>query len=174
MSLFKIFRGNASKIPSEKHDGYMYYTKDDSKMYIDSMSSSGTLQRKELTVSEADNAKTVNGHTVAINVPSNAVFTDTTYSAGTGISFDGRTINNSGVRSISEGTTNGAFSVNTNGTTRSVKVHGLGSAAYTDSGAYAASSHTHTGDQVILTDTTTGTRYKLVMTNGKLTVETVS
>ena len=78
------------------------------------------------------------------------------------------------MRSISEGTTNGAFSVNTNGTTRSVKVHGLGSAAYTDSTAYASSSHTHTGDQVILTDTTTGTRYKLVMTNGKLTVETVS
>ena len=78
------------------------------------------------------------------------------------------------MRSISEGTTNGAFSVNTNGTTRSVKVHGLGSAAYTDSGAYAPASHTHTGDQVILTDTATGTRYKLVMTNGKLTVETVS
>lgn len=174
MSLFKIFRGNASRIPSEKHDGYMYYTKDDSKMYIDSMSSSGALQRKELTVSEADNAKTVNGHSIAINVPSDAVFTDTTYSAGTGISFDGTTINNSGVRSISEGTENGSFSVDTNGTTKSVKVHGLGSAAYTESTAYASASHTHTGDQVILTDTTTGTKYKLVMTNGKLTVETVS
>lgn len=33
-------------------------------------------------------AVTVNGKTVAVNVPSNAIFTDTTYSAGTGLEFD--------------------------------------------------------------------------------------
>ena len=37
----------------------------------------------------APNADKVNGHTVAADVPSNAVFTDTTYSAGTGLSLSG-------------------------------------------------------------------------------------
>jgi hypothetical protein len=42
---------------------------------------------------------TVNGHTVNKDVPSNAVFTDTTYSAGNGISLSGTTfsINNSAI-----------------------------------------------------------------------------
>lgn len=34
-----------------------------------------------------DNAEKVNNHTVATDVPANAVFTDTTYTAGTGISI---------------------------------------------------------------------------------------
>lgn len=63
--------------------------------------------------------------------------TNTTYSAGTGISFSGTTINNSGVRSIATGTANGTISVNTNGTAANVSVKGLGSAAYTASTAYA-------------------------------------
>lgn len=69
--------------------------------------------------------------------------TNTTYSAGTGIDLSGTTFSNSGVRSVSTGTSNGTISVNTNGTTSSVSVKGLGSAAYTASSAYAASSHTH-------------------------------
>lgn len=73
-------------------------------------------------------------------IPTN---TDTKYSAGTGISLSGTTFSNSGVRSISSGSTNGTISVNTNGTTANVAVKGLGSAAYTDSTAYAAASHTH-------------------------------
>lgn len=46
----------------------------------------------------------------------------------------------SAVRSVVEGTTNGTVSVNTGGTTANVKVHGLGSAAYTASTTYATSS----------------------------------
>lgn len=69
--------------------------------------------------------------------------TNTTYSAGTGISLSGTTFNNSGVRSISTGSKNGTISVNTNGTSKEVTVKGLGSAAYTDSTDYAAASHTH-------------------------------
>ena len=69
--------------------------------------------------------------------------TNTTYSAGTGISLSGTTFSNSGVRSISSGSTNGTISVNTNGTSAEVAVKGLGSAAYTASTAYAAASHTH-------------------------------
>lgn len=68
---------------------------------------------------------------------------NTTYSAGTGISLSGTTFSNSGVRSIATGETNGTISVNTNGTSAEVAVKGLGSAAYTDSSAYAASGHTH-------------------------------
>ena len=69
--------------------------------------------------------------------------TNTTYSAGTGINLSGTTFSNSGVRSVSTGSSNGTISVNTNGTTSDISVKGLGSAAYTASSAYAASSHTH-------------------------------
>ena len=69
--------------------------------------------------------------------------TNTTYSAGTGITLSGTTFSNAGVRSISSGSTNGTISVNTNGTSAEVVVKGLGSAAYTASSAYAAVSHTH-------------------------------
>ena len=45
---------------------------------------------------------------------------------------------------FAEGTTNGAFTVTpSGGTATSVKIHGLGSAAYTDYSAYATASHTH-------------------------------
>lgn len=64
--------------------------------------------------------------------------TDTTYSAGTGISLNGTTINNSGVRSVDTGSSNGTISVNTNGTAINVAVKGLGSAAYTASTEYDA------------------------------------
>lgn len=62
--------------------------------------------------------------------------TNTTYSAGTGLSLSGTTFSNSGVHSIATGSTNGTISVNTNGTTTNVAVKGLGSAAYTDSSDY--------------------------------------
>ncbi len=68
---------------------------------------------------------------------------DTTYSAGTGISLSGTMFSNSGVRGVSTGSANGTISVNTNGTSADVAVKGLGSAAYTASTAYAAASHTH-------------------------------
>lgn len=69
--------------------------------------------------------------------------TNTTYSAGTGISLSGTTFSNSGVRSIATGSSNGTISVNTNGTSANVAVKGLGSAAYTASTAYAAATHYH-------------------------------
>lgn len=52
-------------------------------------------------VDAAEDADTVNGHTVGVDVPSDAVFTDTTYSAGAGISISANEISNSGVRSVS-------------------------------------------------------------------------
>lgn len=41
-----------------------------------------------------------NGHTVESDVPENAVFTDTTYSAGTGLSLNGTTFANSGATGV--------------------------------------------------------------------------
>ena len=49
------------------------------------------------------NAATVNNHTVGTDVPSGAVFTDTTYSAGTNITLSGTTINAKGLP-VSAGT----------------------------------------------------------------------
>lgn len=69
--------------------------------------------------------------------------TDTTYSAGAGISISGTQISNAGVRAVGSGTTNGTISVNTGGTTTDIAVKGLGSSAYTDSSAYAPASHSH-------------------------------
>ena len=76
------------------------------------------------------------GYTIAKSVPSNAVFTDTTYTASNGVSLSGTNFTNSGVRSISTGSANGTISVNTNGTSADVSVKGLGSAAYTSSTDY--------------------------------------
>lgn len=73
-----------------------------------------------------------------VNVPSK------TYSAGLGIVISpSGSIRNSGVRSVSTGSTNGTIKVDTDGTTTSVSVKGLGSAAYTSSSNYASSGHTH-------------------------------
>ena len=73
--------------------------------------------------------------------------TSVTLTAGNGISITdnsvpittigGRTITNTGVTSVSQGNTNGTINVTTNGSTSSVAIRGLGSAAYTASTAYA-------------------------------------
>jgi hypothetical protein len=56
--------------------------------------------------------------------------------------------NNSGVRAITTGTTNGTISVNTNGTSAEVAVKGLGTAAYTSSSSYAPASHSQAASTV--------------------------
>ena len=68
---------------------------------------------------------------------------NTTYTAGTGIGLSGTTFSNAGVRSVVTGTTNGTIIVNTNGTTVSVPVKGLGAAAYKglDSGLSSTSTN---------------------------------
>ncbi|MDY5647037.1 MAG: hypothetical protein SPF22_08555 [Candidatus Onthovivens sp.] len=78
-----------------------------------------------------------------ITISSTDTNTNTTYSAGTGISLSGTTFSNAGVRSIATGGSNGTISVNTNGTTTNVAVKGLGSAAYSNTSAFAAASHSH-------------------------------
>ena len=75
-----------------------------------------------------------NGDSITIS----STDTNTTYSAGTGISLSGTTFSNSGVRSVATGSTNGTISVNTNGSSSEVAVKGLGSAAYKATSAFDA------------------------------------
>ena len=77
------------------------------------------------------------------NILISSTDSDTKYSPGTGINITDTTISNAGVRAIATGETNGTISVNTNGTVEEIAVKGLGSAAYTNASAYAASGHTH-------------------------------
>ena len=57
---------------------------------------------------------------------------DTTYTGSNGVTITGNNITNSGVRSVSEGSTDGTISVNTNGSSSNVSVHGLKSGAFTN------------------------------------------
>lgn len=98
--------------------------------------------------------------------------TNTTYSEGTGISFSGTTISNSGVRSVASGSANGTISVNTNGIIADVKVKGLGSAAYTNSSDYQSAvtgaASTITGSNL------TASRALISNTSGKVAVSSVT
>lgn len=66
-----------------------------------------------------------------------------------GITLTGTTLTNSGVRAVSSGTANGTISVNTNGTSADVAVTGLGSAAYTNSSAYATAAQGTKADTAV-------------------------
>ena len=78
MALFKSLRGKRENLPSSKTDGYAYFCTDDGTFWIDYTDDSGIVQRKQIN---AKDAETIMGHTVEIDVPSNAKFTDTTYDA---------------------------------------------------------------------------------------------
>jgi len=74
-------------------EGLYYYTKDEIDDIISGGGSGSSVFMKR-SVYDADNngivdnAEKVNGHTVQSNVPANAKFTDTTYTAGTGIAIN--------------------------------------------------------------------------------------
>ena len=74
-------------------EGQYYYTKDEIDDIISGGGSGSSVFMKR-SVYDADNngivdnAEKVNGHTVQSNVPANAKFTDTTYTAGTGIAIN--------------------------------------------------------------------------------------
>ena len=76
---------------------------------------------------------------------------NTTYTGSDGVTLTGTNFTNSGVRSISSGSTNGTISVNTNGTSAEVAVAGLGGAAYKADNYYALANHSHTGADIPLT-----------------------
>ena len=84
----------------------------------------------------ADGIPVAIDHTINSDVPENAKFTDTKYSAGTGIRVANDTMYNMGVLSVNESATNGCvdFTIGKNGTetseSKTIPVHGLGDAAY--------------------------------------------
>ena len=65
MALFKISKGLSANLPTAKVEGNCWWTIDDSKFYIDYKDENGILQRKALN---AQDAETVNGHTIEANV----------------------------------------------------------------------------------------------------------
>lgn len=92
------------------------YTTDDAnaKLSFGNMVSSTYKEALVITNGSADLTGTVNGYTIGKSVPSDAKFTDTTYTANNGVSLSGTTFSNSGVRSA---TINGNYlRVNTGGT----------------------------------------------------------
>jgi len=66
------------------------------------------------------------GYTIATSVPQNAVFTDTTYTNGDGISIINNVITNTGILSVEEGSTDGTIAVNG----LDVSVYGLNAGAF--------------------------------------------
>ena len=91
-----------------------------------------------ITINQAGVTKGVFTTNQSSNATIELTDSNSSYSAGTGISISGTIINNSGVIGVSTGSTNGTISVNTNGTSANVAVNGLGSAAYTASSDYDA------------------------------------
>lgn len=73
-------------------EGLNYYTKDEINELRGTSSDTSIFMRKSTYDSNGngivDNAEKVNGHTVLTDVPANAVYTDTTYTAGTGIAIN--------------------------------------------------------------------------------------
>ena len=83
-----------------------------------------------ITISSGTISLTKSNITSALGYTPPTADTNTTYSAGTGISLSGTTFSNSGVRSIATGTANGTISVNTGGAVANVAVAGLNTGAY--------------------------------------------
>lgn len=104
-----------------------------------SVASSATIASSASYSEEAKNAGTVNNHSINKDIPQNAVFSDTTYT-------------------FSEGNTKGSFKVNwtiagpssTTSSETSVKIHGLGTAAYQDSSAFASPNDLKSIDAITL------------------------
>ena len=44
--VFKAFRGKKAEMPVKYHDGYIYYTTDEGKLYIDTKQDDGSIKRQ--------------------------------------------------------------------------------------------------------------------------------
>ena len=131
----------------------VYWASDDDTKYTLPAATSSTLGGvkvgSNISVSSGTISLTKSNVTAALGYTPPTTDTNTTYSAGTGISLSGTTFSNSGVRSISTGSSNGTISVNTNGTAANVSVKGLGTAAYTASTAYATAAQGTKADNAL-------------------------
>lgn len=132
--------------------GVVYY-KDTNTTYSQATSSALGLVKIGYTTSGKNYAVQLNDSgQMFVNVPWSYV--NTTYTAGSGISLNGTQINNSGVRSIASGTSNGTLSVNTNGAVTNVAIPGVltsittSLASTSTSTALAASAGKNLQDQI--------------------------
>lgn len=91
--------------------------------------SSGTTENHVVTFGTDGYTVKDSGYTIGKSIPSDAVFTDTTYSAAanSGISLDANNaFSNSGVRSVASGSTaQGTLTIDTNGTSADVGLKGV-------------------------------------------------
>ena len=129
--------------------GYTPPTSDTNTTYSQATSSTLGLVKIGYTASGKNYPVQLNSSgQMYVNVPWTDTNTNTTYSAGAGISLSGTTFSNSGVRNITASTANGGICFDLNGTTKEVFVYGLKSAAYTESSAYAPASHNHNASNI--------------------------
>lgn len=82
MALMKILRGNEENLSKQElHDGYIWYVKTNSTMYIDHYNDSGTLVRSQLSAEFADKLRYIkDGETIEITPEQIVKFTDLTWS----------------------------------------------------------------------------------------------
>ena len=113
-------------------------------------------------------------HTLGASVPANAKFTDTTYTASSGVTITGTNITNSGVRGVSTGDENGTIKVNENGNLKNVPVKGLGTAAYTSKDNYAAATHGHAIADVTGLQAALDNKQATISTTNKLSADLLS
>ena len=131
--------------------------------------SSGTANK--VTVPYATNSGTVNGKTVESNVPADAVFTDTTYSAGTGISLSGTTINHSNATTAGTAKGDDSKTLTFGGTFTVPSVTYDAQGHVTSSGATTMTmpANPNSDTKVKQTDTTTNADYELLFTQNAST-----
>ena len=134
MALFKPVKTTNTRLSSLSiKEGQLILVTDTKKLYFDISSSQRILVSGDSVVSFSVSGSTVtftraDGTTGTFTIDAGA-----SYTAGAGIDITNDVISNKGVRGVSEGATNGTISVNTNGTSAEVAVHGLGSLAYKSS-----------------------------------------
>lgn len=129
---YKINQDQIENLP--KKEGQLILTTDTKKLFLDNDASTRLeINSYDLRQDTLDGHKLIftnpDGSTAEIVIPDN----DTKYTAGTGITLSGTEFNNSGVRNITTGSTNGTISVNINGTISDVAIAGLKDLAYKSS-----------------------------------------
>lgn len=103
------------------------------------------LSTNDYTTTEKNKLAGIEAGANAYSLPTASASTLGGVKIGTGIGISSGVISNSGVRSISTGSTNGTISVNTNGTSAEVAVKGLGSNAYNSTAYLPLAGGTVTG-----------------------------
>ena len=133
VKFYQVDNASLASLPIEA--GHLIFVTDTNRLYLDKTDEDRIeIASYNLTQDQVDGHTltftNAEGTTTIITIPDN----NTTYTGSDGITLTGTNFTNSGVRSVTQGSTNGTISVNTNGTTEEVAVKGLGTAAYANKG----------------------------------------